>query len=118
MPSQVPLHSKWELTKGDWSDVQRTLYQLELVRVQEQKDRLAGLIRPLISGEALRLNYKGELPSDTDMVQQLISRMAGKCTRPANGPEEALKNLIGLKTFLHHTTSNANVERFFVSSAC
>ena len=44
------------------------------------------------------------------MVQQLISRMAGKCTRPANGPEEALKNLIGLKTWLTRACQNATDE--------
>ena len=68
----------------DWSDVvQMALYEKNLLEVQNQKETLAELIRPLVSEEALRQNYRREkLPSETFIVEQLISR--GQEVHPAS----------------------------------
>ena len=79
--------------EGDPGDIKKTLYQLELAKVQEQKMKLAERIRPLIEEEALKQNSRQELPSETAMVEKLISRMAGKYTRTraANDPNAEMQ---------------------------
>lgn len=105
VPNSPPLEDA--IFRGEWTNEQKTLYQQELIRVQEQKDRLAGLIRPLISEEARRQHYSGEIPSDTALVKELIKKQAGKCNQPANGPEKAFNNIRGLKRFLTRACQNA-----------
>ena len=98
----------------DWSDVvQMALYEKNLLEVQNQKETLAELIRPLVSEEALRQNYRREkLPSETFIVEQLISRiLAGKkCTQPATSLKESIKKLSGIKKFLACACQNARDE--------
>lgn len=105
VPNSPPLEAA--IDRGGWTIEQKTFFQQELIKVQEQKDQLAGLIRPLILEEARRQNYSGEIPSAPAIAQQLIKKLAGKCNQPANGPDEAFKNIIGLKRFLTRACKNA-----------
>ncbi|KAK8492022.1 hypothetical protein V6N13_035069 [Hibiscus sabdariffa] len=90
-------------------DIKRTLYQLELAKVQEQKMELAQRIRPLIEEESLKRNLE-ELPSETAVVENLITRMAGIRTRAANDPNAEMEEFRYLKTWLTRACQNAEDE--------
>lgn len=72
--------------------------------------KLAERIRPLIEEEALKQNSRQELPSETAMVEKLISRMAGTRTRAANDPNAEMQKLKFLKTWLTRACKNAEDE--------
>ena len=69
---------------GDRSEIERALDQLELAKIQEQKDRLAEQISPLIESEKARLRRRlwhrnlGELPSPNEMVEIIINCFASE----------------------------------------
>ena len=86
--------------------VETAIYELELAKIQEQKDRLADRIRPLIEEEAQRCRrqyghrQQGALPSPNAMVENIINRFASKGAQVANAPNAPLQDLRYLKKWL------------------
>lgn len=98
---------------GDRSEIERALDLLELAKIQEQKDRLAEQISPLIESEKARLRRRlwhrnlGELPSPNEMVEILINRFASEGARNANKPNVPRANLRHLRVWLTRAQQSA-----------
>ncbi|KAJ8534904.1 hypothetical protein K7X08_016632 [Anisodus acutangulus] len=98
---------------GDRSEIERALDRLELDRIQEQKDRLAEQISPLIESEKARLVKRlwhrdlRELPSPSEMVEIIIDCFASKAAYNANKPNVPRAHLRHLNTWLTRAQHSA-----------
>lgn len=93
--------------------VETAIYEVELAKIQEQKDRLADRIRPLIEEEAQRCRRQyghreqGALPSPNEMVDKIINRFASKGAQVANAPNAPLYYFRYLKKWLTRAEKSA-----------
>ena len=89
-------------------DFAQALLQLELQKIEAQKENLAELIRPLIEEEASRYRSRGSLPSPREIVEHLINRSSGcKRAQAANAANPAYSDLRYLKTWLTRACKSA-----------
>lgn len=84
--------------------------QVELQKVEDQKSRLAQLIRPLIEKEANKYQPIRKIPSSREIVEDLIHRLGTPLVKKANGPHPEWGDLQYLKTWLTRACQNAEDE--------
>jgi len=93
--------------------VETAIYEGELAKIQEQKDRLAKRIRPLIEEEAQKFRrqdghrQQGALPSPNAMVEQILNRSTSKAAQVANAPNAPFNDLPYLKKWLTRAEKSA-----------
>lgn len=78
--------------------------------IKNQKQTLADLLDPLIKKEARKYPDIKKLPSPTDVVEQLISRIGSNKARAENDHNAPLNDFRNLKTWLTRACKNAEDE--------
>ncbi|KAK4412228.1 hypothetical protein Salat_2964100 [Sesamum alatum] len=92
------------------SAVEQAVYEQRLEKIKNQKKALADLLDPLIKREARKFPDIKKLPSPTDVVEQLISRIGSNKARAENNQNAPLDDFINLKTWLTRACQNAEDE--------
>lgn len=94
--------------------IERAVYQVELRKIQEQKNQLADHIRPLIEEEMKKFRrrywYREEsrpIPSPQEMVETIINRFASDRARGANAPNAPCEEFRHLKKWVTRACKNA-----------
>lgn len=98
--------------EGDPNDkrraVEEALLSLELEKKRKQKKVPAEKIGPLIEEESKKYpSIRGTLPSPTEMVEKLFSRIGSPAAKEANQANAPLHKLRHLKTWLTRVCNNA-----------
>lgn len=86
------------------SAVEQAVYEQ---KIKNQKQTLADLLDPLIKREARKSPDIKKLPSPTDVVEQLISRIGSNKARAENNQNAPLDDFRNLKTWLTRACQNA-----------
>lgn len=89
------------------SAVEQAVYEQRLEKIKNQKQTLADLLDPLIKREARKFPDIKKLPSPTDVVEQLISRIGSNKARAENNQNAPLDDFRNLKTWLTRACQNA-----------
>ena len=90
--------------------VGQAVYEQTLEEIKNQKQTLADLLDPLIKKEARKYPDIKKLPSPTDVVEQLISRIGSNKARAENDHNAPLNDFRNLKTWLTRACQNAEDE--------
>lgn len=88
---------------------EQAVYEQTLEEIKNQKKTLADLLYPLIKKEARKYPDIKKLPSPTDVVEQLISRIGSNKARAEN-ETTTLNDFRNLKTWLTRACQNAEDE--------
>lgn len=89
---------------------EQAVYEQTLEEIKNQKQTLADLLDPLIKKEARKYPDIKKLPSPTDVVEQLISRIGSNKARAENDHNAPLNDFRNLKTWLTRACQNAEDE--------
>ena len=92
------------------SAVEQAVYEQRLEKIRNQKKAVADLRDPLIKREARKFPDIKKLPSPTDVVEQLISRIGSNKARAENNQNAPLDDFRNLKTWLTRACQNAEDE--------
>lgn len=101
---------------GDPVEIEKALTKVELDKINEQKEKLAEEIRPIIEEQKARLCQRfsdrdlAELPEAKEMVEIIINRFAGESAKSANKPNAPRANFRFLKTWLTRAQQSAKGE--------
>lgn len=90
--------------------VEQAVYEQTLEERKSQKQTLADLLDPLIKKEAEKYPDIRNLPSPTDVVEELIRRIGSNKARAENDHTMPLPNFRHIKTWLTRACQNAEDE--------
>ncbi|KAL0386725.1 UNVERIFIED_CONTAM: hypothetical protein Slati_4550800 [Sesamum latifolium] len=92
------------------SAVEQEIVDQKKEQIVNQKKTLSDLLDPLIKKEAGKFPAIKKLPSPTDVVEQLINRIASNMARAENNQNAPLDDFRNLKTWLTRACQNAEDE--------
>ncbi|KAL0292725.1 UNVERIFIED_CONTAM: hypothetical protein Sradi_6931500 [Sesamum radiatum] len=92
------------------SAVEQEIVDQNVNKIKIKKKELSDLLDPLIKREAEKYPNLRKLPSTTDVVEELISRIGSTKARSENNMNEPLDDFRNLKTWLTRACQNAEDE--------